>query len=250
METTTGESVTEFLEDDEDAIVEDAPTLPLSRAYPSRYGAPILDRVNPLIFSLTYFAHCMQCGFCNDSCCQFGADIEIPRVRAIEVHRAELEKYLGIPRSEWFREDPDDFGTLPEVEYPGGEYTRTSVIPLPEGRSAHNEEACVFLDPVGRGCRLHRFALERDIDVHEIKPLVCLLFPMSFADGVLKPAYEFEVDVIVCQGPGPTLYSAAREDALYYFGPEMIAELDALAREYAVEPVDRNERTVSLPMTS
>ena len=91
-------------------------TLPLSRPYPCRFGAPVIDRVDPRIFRLTYFKECMACTFCHDGCCQWGVDIELPRVAAIERHRAELEAYLGVPRSRWFREDPSDFGVLDEPD--------------------------------------------------------------------------------------------------------------------------------------
>ncbi|MFO0850622.1 MAG: hypothetical protein U0871_19000 [Gemmataceae bacterium] len=221
--------------------------VPLSRPYVSRYGAPVIDRVAPTLFRATYFAQCMDCGFCQDACCQYGADIELPRVAAIDRHRAELEAYLGVSRDQWFRDDPSDVGRVADPDYPGGAYTRTQVVPLPAGRSEHNTEACVFLDPTpgGRGCRLHRFALERGIDVHDIKPLVCLLFPASFADGVLCPAYEFELEgELVCQGPGATVYQSARADILYYFGPELVAELDALERADARSAGN----PVSLPM--
>ncbi len=210
-------------------------SLSLSRPFTCRFGAPTVDRVDPRIFALSYFAACMDCTTCHDSCCQYGADTEMPRVRAIEKYRAELEAYLGSSRDDWFREDPDDFGVLDEPEYPGGQYTRTQVVPLPEGRSAHNDEACVFLDPAGRGCRLHRFALERGIVVHEIKPLVCLLFPVSFAYGELKPAYEFDIEDLICEGPGQSLYRSARTDILYYFGADAVAELDALERKAAAD---------------
>lgn len=210
--------------------------LPLSRSYVCRFGAPIIDRIDPAIFQLTYFAECMSCGFCHDACCQYGADIEMPRVEALDAIKDELEPYLGVPRADWFRDGPDDpeaVGVLIEPEYPGGEYTRTHFQTLPEGRSPHSEYACVFLDPVGRGCRIHRFALERGIDVHDIKPMMCLLFPLSFEDRALKPAYEFEVDELVCQGPGASLYQSAREDVRWYFGSEMVVELDRMERQHA-----------------
>jgi Fe-S-cluster containining protein len=223
-------------------------SVPLSRPFPSRYGVPIVDRVDVRMFTLTYFTNCMECTFCSDACCQYGADIERDRMTALDKIAPDLEAYLGVPRAEWFRDDPDDVGILAEPEYPGGEYTRTNVVELPAGRSPHNEWACVFLDPVGRGCRIHRYALERGIDVHDIKPMVCLLFPLSFDQGLLKPAYEFEVDDLICQGPGPTLYQAARDDVRYYFGDELVAELDALAAAHP--PTEPVARAVSLPVCS
>ena len=221
---------------------------PLSREYACVFGAPVLAAVDPRLFQLTYFAACMDCTFCKDACCQYGADTELPRVAALEGIAPELEAYLGVPRSEWFREDPEDFGTLDEPEYPGGRYTRTQVVELPAGRSEHNEWACVFLDPAGRGCRIHRFALERGIDVHAIKPMVCLLFPASFDKGVLCPAYEFDLeDELVCQGPGPTIYRASRDDIRWYFGDELVAELDAIEPEYAGKPAVPGGRAIALP---
>ncbi len=222
-------------------------TRPLSRPYTCTFGAPVIDRVDPRIFTLTYFGPCMDCTFCHDACCQYGADTELPRLAELEKIRPDLEAYLGVPRSEWFREDPDDFGVLDEDEYPGGKYTRTRVVDLPPGRSAHNESACVFLDPVGRGCRIHRFALERGIDVHTIKPMVCLLFPVSFNHGELCPAYEFDLDgELVCEGYGEPLYKMARPDILWYFGPDFVAELDAMAADYPAPVGDR--RGLSLPV--
>jgi hypothetical protein len=103
-------------------------------------------------------------------------------------------------------------------------------------RSPHNTEACVFLDPVGRGCRIHRFALERGIDVHDIKPMICLMFPVLFEHGELRPAIEFEDHDIVCEGPGESLYESSRHELLYYFGPELVAELDRLAPLHADGP--------------
>ena len=223
-------------------------TVPLSRPYPSRYGAPILDRIDPKIFTLRYYTDCMGCTFCHDSCCQYGADIETPRIEALDQYAGELQAYVAVPRERWFRDDPDDLGILPEPEYPGGAYTRTSVVDLPPGRSPHNTEACVFLDPVGRGCLIHRFAIERNLDVHDIKPMVCLFFPLSHGDGELKPALEFEINDLICMGAGRTLYESTRDEVVYYFGQEMADELDRLAKEYAGTPEPRT--MVSLPVSS
>jgi Fe-S-cluster containining protein len=205
---------------------------PLSRAYPCVFGAPTIDRVDPRIFRLTYFGKCMECTFCQDACCQYGADIDLRVVTELEKYRPELEAYLDVPRADWFREDPEDIGYRDAPEYPTGKYTRTQVVDPPEGRSFPNDGACVFLDPAGRGCRIHRFALDRGVDVHLIKPMVCLLFPVSFDQGELVPAVELtEPGELVCQGPGETLFRSARPDLLYYFGPDLVAELDAMDAE-------------------
>lgn len=222
-------------------------SLPLSRAFPSREGVPVIDQVDPRIFTLTYFAHCMDCSFCHDTCCRYGADIELARIRAVEQYRDELERYLGVPRAEWYRDRRGDVGMVPEPEYPGGAYTRTSVVDLPPGRSPHNEIGCVFLDPHGRGCRLHRFALERGIEVQSIKPMVCTLFPLSFDNRELFPACEFDQNDLICQGAGLTLYRAAREEVRYYFGSDMVADLDRLERE---TPPAAAPRYIPLPVSS
>ena len=218
----------------------------LAREYTCRFGAPVLREVDERIFTLTYFGPCMDCAFCHDSCCQYGADTEIARLAELDKIAPELEAYLGVPRGDWFRLDEDDFGFADEPQYPGGRYTRTQVVELPPGRGTHNAEACVFLDPAGRGCRIHRFALERGIDVHVIKPMICLLFPVSFNAGVLCPAYEFDCgDELICENHGTPIYRGARDDILWYFGPELVAELDAMEAELA--PVNR-PGAVSLPL--
>jgi Fe-S-cluster containining protein len=219
-----------------------------SRPYPSRYGAPIIDRFDPRIFSYTFFAKCMDCTSCHDACCQFGVDIELPRVDALDRHRRELELFLKLPRSQWFRDDPDDFGIELEPDYPGGAYTRTAVAPLPDGRSSHSEEACIFLDPGNRGCRIHQFALEQEIDVHDIKPMVCLMFPVLHAGGELIPAVEFEEGLLVCEGPGESLYRAARTDLEYYFGQDMVRELDAYEASLPLAMRQSQSGRISLPV--
>jgi Fe-S-cluster containining protein len=203
----------------------------LSRPYASREGAPVVDRVDPRIFTLTYFRHCLDCNFCHDSCCQYGVDTEITRYHAIMAHADALERHLAIPRGEWFRLDPDDVGILSEPDYPGGEYTRTAVVELPLVRSGQSAEGCVFLDPAGRGCRLHGFALQNHIDVHAIKPMCCLLFPVSFAEGLLHAAVEFDHDDLACTGPGDSVYRGARSDLEWYFGSELIFELDEIENQ-------------------
>jgi Fe-S-cluster containining protein len=187
--------------------------VPLSRSYASRGGVPAVDRIDTRLFTETFFAHCMQCDFCQDSCCQYGATVETPMIEALLARKDVLEPVVGRPASEWF---DGRFRTDPE--YPGGQFTRTRVF----------DKRCVFLNRAGRGCLLHSYALENNIPVQELKPLACNLFPVWWSEGALCLPPEIEDRELVCLGDGPTLYRSARSDLLYYFGAELVEELDAL----------------------
>jgi hypothetical protein len=206
-------------------------TLPLSRPYPSRLSAAVVDRVDPDVFRHTYFGECLACTFCHDSCCQHGCDVAEPEARRILDLADGLEPRVGRPRGEWFQPWRE-----PEPEYPGGSYTRTRVV---DGR-------CVFLNRHGRGCHLHAFALGRGLDVRSVKPHVCWLFPVEYADGLLRVPLEIRDGTLVCLGSGPTLYRSARPDIADLFGPDLVAELDAL--EARLAPPAR--LTTALPLTA
>ena len=187
--------------------------LRLPRAFASRDGVPSIARVDPRIFTLRYFTHCLACGFCHDWCCQFGVDIELVRVRAIERHAEDLERYTGIPRRGWF--EP---GVEWDREMPGGGVRRTQV----------EDGHCVFLRRDGRGCLLHAFALDHRLDYHEVKSMVDCLFPLTFSGGLLCPADEVVDGELVCAGQGPTLYRGVRDELRYYFGNDCVEALDML----------------------
>jgi Fe-S-cluster containining protein len=187
--------------------------VPLSRPYAGRHGLPVVDRLDPRIFVETYYAACMDCSYCYDSCCQYGATLGLPRIGQILAHADGLEPLVGVPRTEWFQE-----GSLPSNDYPSGRFTRTRVV----------DGSCVFLNRHGRGCLLHRYALENGLDVHDVKPMVCTMFPVLAEKGILIVPDEIRDRSLTCTGPGPTLYRSARDELLLEFGPELIAELDAL----------------------
>jgi len=194
------------------------PSVALSRPFPSRYGVPVVRAVDPRLFRLTYFTHCLACDWCHDQCCEHGVDVDVVHYEAIMRHADRLERFSGIPRARWFvkgREEDD--------EVPGGASTRTRVR---RGR-------CVFLRRNGRGCQIHAFCLSEGIDYHDLKSVVDCLFPITFADGILCPADEVTDRSLVCTGVGPTLYRGLRGELVYYFGDAFVAELDRLERATA-----------------
>jgi Fe-S-cluster containining protein len=182
----------------------------LTRVFRGRHGVPIIDRVDSAIFEKTYFGDCLACVFCHDSCCRSGADIDAENVARLLLHGA-LAEDVGVSPEEWF---PGPF--VEDSEFPGGQYTRTGV----------KNGSCIFLNHKGRSCLIHAYAIRRGLEVREIKPLVCNLFPVTFERGLLEPSREIREASLVCMGPGPTLYRAIRGDLGYYFGKEFVDELD------------------------
>ena len=188
--------------------------LTLARAYVAREGAPTVRAVDASIFTRRYFGHCLACSFCHDSCCQHGVDVSIAERDRIMASADHLETVIGVPREQWFVP-----GVVPDADFPGGAATRTSVV----------DGACVFRRAGARGCALHAYSLAQGEDYHALKPMVSALFPVTFGDATLFCSEELVDGTLSCAGDGPTAYEMARNELAYYFGAELIAELDALA---------------------
>jgi hypothetical protein len=192
----------------------------LPRSFASRYGAPVITRVDTAIFAYTYFTRCLECSFCHDQCCDHGVDVDLHHVGRIEQHADHLESYTGILRKRWLTKRVEI-----DAEQPGGGALRTRV----------RGGACVFLRRNGRGCLIHAFALDHGIDYHEIKSLVDCLFPITFADGTLYPADEVGDGTLICTETGPTLYRGLRSELAYYFGDDFVSVLDGLEGRVGVD---------------
>jgi hypothetical protein len=92
--------------------------------------------------------------------------------------------------------------------------------------------ACIFRNAAGRGCAIHAYCLERGLDYHLLKPIVSVLFPVTFEQGVLTASGEAADGSLVCSGEGPSLYDGARDELRYYFGHGLIAELEELKASF------------------
>ncbi len=65
--------------------------------------------------------------------------------------------------------------SIQDHEFPGGAHVRTSV----------RDGACIFRNAPARGCAIHAYCLEQGLDYHLLKPMVSVLFPVTFEQGVL-----------------------------------------------------------------
>lgn len=185
----------------------------LSREFPSLFGEPAITAVDPAIFTLRYFADCLGCAFCGDRCCEHGVDIDWANMEALRMLGPDFAAFIGVPPQEWFTP-----GLTHDAEFPSGAYARTEV----------RDGKCVFAQKSGRGCRIHAYCARAGLDYHLYKPLVSILFPLTFERGALVPAAEMADGTLVCGGDGPTLYEAGRGELLYYFGEAFVSELDSL----------------------
>ena len=165
--------------------------------------------------------HCMQCTFCNDQCCSYGSNIDMLNAERILRYADDIEKYIAINRKHWFYPKKRKW----DYEYPGQYYTRTS----------KRNNACVFLNRNSRGCMLHSFADEKGLDYHVFKPFFCTIFPVTYLDGVLVTPEEIDENTLACLGKGPNLYHGAREALKYYFGDEMVEEIDVIEKRFIKE---------------
>lgn len=190
--------------------------VPLSREYPSIFQAPVLRTVDTSIFSLRYFTHCMACSFCNDQCCSYGVDIDEDNAQRLLAMGDDFKRFVGVPQGEWFTDE-----VVEDAEFPSGRHRRTRT------RGSH----CVFHKPDGRGCLIHAYCIESGLDYHLYKPMVSILFPVTFERGCLTASGEAVDRSLVCAGAGPTLYEGTRGELAYYFGEALAAELDGLAAE-------------------
>lgn len=163
-------------------------------------------------FNRQYFAHCLDCSFCHDICCSYGCQLDLAERDRILVHSTKLEARLGIPSSRWFQDT-----MIKDEDYPSGAVLRTRVY---QGK-------CVFYDHKNRGCSLHKFAQEEGMDWHEIKPMVCSLFPFTWEGGRLFIS-DF-LDELPCRNQGISILDAQRSELRFYFGDDLVSELERIA---------------------
>ena len=170
-----------------------------------------IHRVDENNFSHCYAAGCMGDG-CRDDCCRYGCPAETAEIVKILDFREELEKLTGKPASDWFKKRCER-----NPDYPSSYVRRTRV----------SNGYCVFHDNSGRGCLLHRLALEKGFDPHEIKPMVCFLFPLTWDAGCLHVS-DF-LDELPCLQGKSVIFSAQKDEIKYYLGENVARELETAA---------------------
>ncbi|MBL8693629.1 MAG: hypothetical protein JNJ88_05980 [Planctomycetes bacterium] len=182
--------------------------------------------VDPAVFFRRMAPDCMafSCGEIAqgrihlDACCQYGADADLgERDRILEQH-GRLTPLLDPERraEPWFL---DEF--TPDPEFPSGGSVRTNVV----------RGACIFLGHRSfagtwgaRGCALHGYALRQGLSPVRLKPHVCSLFPLTYAEGVL--CFSADYQDYSCSHAGSRAYRLQRAILEELFGAPLVAVLD------------------------
>ncbi|MBN1409219.1 MAG: hypothetical protein JW969_00145 [Spirochaetales bacterium] len=188
----------------------------LKRIYESRLGLPLIERVDMSIFLKPYpLKNCLQTD-CADICCSGGSTMDIATFNKLLPYRSDF------PSIPW-----DDFNFEPDECSPGntGCYT------------LFDNGICMFQNPGARGCSIHTYCLNNALDFRELKFFTCCMFPcevnrLENIPHVLTAGYELRMDgfSLPCRDTGQsTVYATARETIGYYYGQELLDELDRLA---------------------
>jgi len=149
----------------------------------------------------------------HDICCQYGCDIDIKERDALLARADEIRPLLhaGAQNEPWFDEDVEE-----DEDYPSGEVVRSAVW----------NDRCIFRAHDGRGCVIHRAALERGWALRDIKPAICRLFPLSYEEDTICLADEY-AEYSCAHVDGPTLYRLTRETLGDVFGADLVRAMDA-----------------------
>lgn len=202
---------------------------------------PVIRKVDRNIFLVGFVEDCVRHSCrCRDegdrlrpdACCQHGADVDLFERDAI-LRRASAVAEVLTPE---FKDPELWFDTRePEAhpETPSGTLIRTGMVD-----PADEASGCVFLQHDGRGCALHRAALAADFDPAEIKPQVCRLYPVAWAEGKLELSDDYAR--YSCAGNGSrSIYRVMRDTIADVLGLELVRKLDR---------VERNLRPRRLPL--
>jgi Fe-S-cluster containining protein len=173
-----------------------------------------ITSIDENMFSGKYFNRCMDNASCLDCCCSFGCPVDIAEAARILSYKDELEQRLGIPSYDWFEHDIEQ-----RTEFPSGIILKTGV----------KDNKCIFHDNKERGCHLHRLALEKGLDPHLLKPMICFLFPLTW-DGTYLHVSEF-LDELPCKGMGIPIFEAQGNELLIYMGDEFYKEMMTLKEQ-------------------
>jgi Fe-S-cluster containining protein len=173
-----------------------------------------ITSIDENMFSGRYFNRCMDNTSCHDGCCSYGCPVDIAEAAKILSYKDELEQKLGIPAADWFEHDIEQ-----RTEFPSGKIVKTRII----------GNKCVFHDNGARGCHLHRLALDKGLDPHLLKPMVCFLFPLTWDSSYLHVS-EF-LDELPCKGSGMPIFEAQSSELLTYMGNDFYKEMEIIKEQ-------------------
>jgi Fe-S-cluster containining protein len=187
----------------------------LSRQYVSLLGSTKAFRVSEELFTTPFDWNCMEKSCA--ACCHNGVWVELATVVKILKVKALDDYAVRVPRKKWF----DRYVIYDDFQQ--GLFLPTRKV----------NGCCSFFnnDPNLFGCSIQRYSDWKGLDIHTLKPMMCLLFPIDCTNGLLSAKLKIPgITVFPCSDArmGSTVYRVLRGELQYYFGSALVQELDAI----------------------
>ncbi|MFZ9886906.1 MAG: DUF3109 family protein [Myxococcota bacterium] len=200
----------------------------------------------------------------QESCCaEFQVELTTREVRVLERHFSGISRFLAAHDAGWAHKNP----TLQDVITEGSDNPFVQVLGKRNRRCAFS-----FLDERGAiQCGVHGYALAEGLDVFEVKPKLCFLFPLlvqDLQDGTwLITVIDDEnsdlvgftsYDNLPClwgektfgrKAPvAPPFYDDHRSTLVHLFGAPFMRALDELARDRGRVPAGSTASSSLIPL--
>ncbi len=192
--------------------------IPVSRLAPFTIGG---FKVDELIFTHGFVKYC-DIDKCGGGCCHSGVYADTGEYETILRHKNEIAEYMDETQdtdpAHWF-----DGEWIDDPDFKSGRATGTNVQDRDGGISGFTE-GCVMLDK-RHFCSIQVAAAAKGLHRWTWKPMYCILFPITVAEGVITYDDSHSEDLNHC-GPAGTgnyvhsVFEAMKEEIQYVFGDE------------------------------
>ena len=166
--------------------------------------------VAPELFTKGFHASGGPCT-CRATCCEGGVFADVRERDRIMAHRETIKKYMDetqtTDESRWF-----DAQDREDADFASGRCIGTSEI----------NDKCAFLDRLGR-CSLQVAAAGEGMPRWALKPLFCVLFPISISDHVIEFDDMLQGDEACCSvesGHEIPLFKGCRDELVHLLGED------------------------------
>jgi len=147
-------------------------------------------KIDPIIFTQG-FVHGCDVGICEGQCCDWGVYMDKNYKDVIMGHEDDIKKIMTHSQikdtSKWF-----DSETVEDKDFPSGFAIGTEVY-----TNSADKSQCVFKDD-NNYCSIQVMAVKNNWHKWQIKPLHCILYPLTIVENTLTYDVDHSQDLDYC----------------------------------------------------